>query len=134
MDSLGSIQQKASAYITTNTLLVVLAILAILGSALYFYQTYNDFQKKMKERESASVIPNECPDYWEIDTKTKNARGIINSVTCRNAQLLGKCALSNNNTFTFGDDIFNNPKTADLARCKWAKQCGVAWQGYDSKC
>lgn len=134
MDSLGSIQQKASAYITTNTLLVVLAILAILGSALYFYQTYNDFQKKMKERESASVIPNECPDYWEIDSKTKNARGIINSVTCRNAQLLGKCAVSNNNTFTFGDDIFNNPKTADLARCKWAKQCGVAWQGYDSKC
>ena len=119
---------------TTNTLLVVLALLAILGAALYFYQSYKDFQKKMKERESASVIPNECPDYWEIDSKTKNQRGVINSVTCRNAQLLGKCALANNNTFTFGDEIFNSPKTADLARCKWAKQCGVAWQGYDTKC
>lgn len=134
MDSLGTMQQKASAYMTTNTLIVVLAILAILGAALYFYQTYRDFQKKIKERESANVVPNECPDYWEIDSKTKNQRGVINSVTCRNVQLLGKCALSNNNTFTFADEIFNSPKTADLARCKWAKQCGVAWQGYDSKC
>lgn len=135
MDRLGSIQQKASAYMTTNTLLVVLALLAILGSALYFYQTYRDFQKKMKKRESSAVVPNECPDYWEIDAKTKNARGVINSITCRNTQLLGKCALSNNNnTFTFGDEIFNSPKTADLARCKWAKQCGVAWSGYDNKC
>jgi len=134
MDRLGSIQQKASAYMTTNTLLVVLALLAILGSALYFYQTYRDFQKKMKTRESSAVVPNECPDYWEIDGKTKNQRGIINSITCRNVQLLGKCALSNNNTFTFGDEIFNNPKTADLARCKWAKQCQVAWSGYDTKC
>ena len=134
MDRFGTIQQKASAYMTTNTLLVVLALLAILGSALYFYQTYRDFQKKMKNRESAAVAPNECPDYWEIDAKTKNQRGVINSITCRNVQLLGKCALSNNNTFTFGDEIFNSPKTADLARCKWAKQCQVAWSGYDSKC
>jgi hypothetical protein len=130
----SSLQQKAAAYMTTNTLLVVLALLAILGAGIYFYQTYKDFQKKMKTRESAQVVPNECPDYWEIDTKTKNQRGVINSITCRNVQLLGKCALSNNNTFTFGDEIFNNPKTAELARCKWAKQCGVAWSGYDNKC
>lgn len=133
-NSNSSFQQKASAYMTTNTLLVILALLAILGAGLYFYQTYQDFKKKIKERDSAAVVANECPDYWEIDAKTKNQRGVINSITCRNVQLLGKCALNNNNTFTFGDEIFNNPKTAELARCKWAKQCGVAWSGYDNKC
>lgn len=134
MDRLNTIQQKASAYMTTNTLLVIIAMLAILGSAIYFYQTYKDFQQNITNKNSTAIVPNECPDYWEIDGKTKNSRGIIDSVTCRNAQKLGKCALANNNTFTFGDEIFNTPKTADLARCKWAKQCGVSWSGYDTKC
>lgn len=130
----GGLKQKVSAYMTVNTFIVIFALLAIIGAGIYFYQTYREFQKKIKDKESVAVVGAECPDYWEVESKTKNVRGQIESVTCRNVQLLGKCALAPANTFSFSDEVFKNPKTGDMARCKWAKQCNVAWSGYDTKC
>ena len=129
--------RKITPYITTNTFIVILGILAIAGFAVYFYQQYTSFKtaltgqdKKMKEQ-----YMSQCPDYWEIDSVMRDTKGKVTGVKCKNVQFLGDCAIQPGaNSFTFDDEIFTNPKTMELSRCKWAKQCGVSWSGYDRKC
>lgn len=127
--------RQITSYLTTNTFIVVIGFLALVGIGIYFYMQFRDFQRAVKARESGEYTPNQCPDYWTLQDQVKDERGRIVSITCKNDNLLGVCALNpDENTFTFADEIFNNPGSKDMARCKWAKQCKVAWSGYDKLC
>ena len=124
-----------TSYLTTNTFILVIGILCIVLAAVYFYNQYKAVQKKIKANERKEHLPNDCPDYWIINNQQHNKKGELTSIKCNNKHKLGICALNpNENSFTFGDEIFTNPNTKDLARCKWAKQCQVAWTGYDHLC
>ncbi len=127
--------KQVNSYLTTNTFIVVLGFLSLVGIAVYFYTQYRDFQRAVKAKQSKEATINQCPDYWTITEQSKDNKGRIVSITCKNDNLLGVCALNpDENTFTFADEIFNNPGTKDMARCKWAKQCKVSWSGYDQLC
>ena len=124
-----------SAYLTTNTIITVVGILFILFTGVYFYNQYRNAQKKLKGESESDNVPNDCPDYWDIVSRSNDKKGNLASITCRNTQKLGVCALDpNQDTFTFDDEIFTNPNTKDMARCKWSKQCQVAWDGYNNLC
>jgi hypothetical protein len=127
--------RQVTSYISTNTFIVVLGFLALVGVGVYFYMQFRDFQRAVKAKESGEYTPNQCPDYWTLQDQLKDERGRVVSITCKNDNLLGVCALNpDENTFTFADEIFINPGSKDMARCKWAKQCKVAWSGYDKLC
>ena len=127
--------RQVTSYLTTNTFIVVIGFLALVGIGIYFYTQFRDFQRAVKAKESGEYTPNQCPDYWTLQDQLKDERGRIVSITCKNDNLLGVCALNpDENTFTFADEIFNNPGSKDMARCKWAKQCKTAWSGYDKLC
>lgn len=121
-------------YISLNTLTVVLSILLIVGSAIYFYQSYKKTKEVILKKELKAYTRNHCPDYWDIVKREKDSQG-REYVVCKNTHKLGLCALDpERNSFTFDDEIFVNRNTADLSRCKWAKQCGVSWTGYNNLC
>jgi heme/copper-type cytochrome/quinol oxidase subunit 2 len=125
--------QKASKYMTINTLLTVIGLLGIVGIGVYLFIQYRNLKKSKKEEKE--INKNACPDYWEIVEQLKNNRGELVAVTCKNTNKLGVCSVNpETNTFTFSDEIFNNKETADKARCQWAKQCKTAWTGYDNLC
>jgi hypothetical protein len=126
---------QLTSYLTTNTFIVVLIVLFIIGSGVYFYNAYQTGLTKAKQEQLRAIEPNICPDYWEIVNVVKDNSGRINSIQCKNIKRIGKVALGPvEDTFTFDDDIFNNPNSKGYAKCQWAKQNNVAWTGYDSLC
>ncbi len=136
MNNLRAIPKRLdTTYLTSNTLIVVLVFVGIVGFAIYFWQQYKKMEKAAIDKQNRESNPNHCPDYWEIEEQLIDDSGKLKGVKCKNVQHLGKCAINpGDDMFTFDDEIFTNPSTRDIARCKWAKQCQVAWSGYDSKC
>ena len=127
--------RKDTSYLTTNTFILIIGIVCIVLAGIYFYNQYKAVQKKRNGEDYKKMLPNECPDYWEIMSIDKNRKGELTNIKCKNTHKLGVCAIHpTRDTFTFDDDIFVNPKTKDMARCKWSKQCKVHWSGYDNLC
>lgn len=111
-------------------------IFAIMATALLIYlllETYKNVKKQLygKAKDKYEQL---CPDYWEVVNQQYDDAGNVKSVECKNVHKLGKCAVEGRNTFIFEDEIFTRPDTRDTAKCKWAKRCGITWQGYDGYC
>jgi hypothetical protein len=125
---------NAKEYMTANVFIVLISVLVVVISGVYFYQSYQKMHKHRLAKEAKEYTANHCPDYWELVRREKDDKGRDYSV-CKNVHKLGSCALDpERNTFTFDDEIFVNPNSGDLSKCKWAKQCGVSWSGYDNLC
>lgn len=121
-------------YMTLNSLVIVLTVLLVVGGTIYFYQSYKKIKSSIINKELKNYTKNQCPDYWDIVKREKDDKG-REYVECKNTHKLGLCALDpERNTFTFDDEIFVNNDISDLSRCKWAKQCGVSWTGYNNIC
>jgi hypothetical protein len=121
-------------YMTADTFIIMLVIISVIMAGIYFYRSMKKIQNKRLEKEEKEYAYNECPDYWNIVKREKDSQGRDYTV-CKNTHKLGLCALDpERNTFTFDDEIFVNPNISDLSKCKWAKQCGVSWTGYDKLC
>ena len=79
--------------------------------------------KEERDKQNQILIePGECPDYWET----------IDKNTCRNIHRIGKCGLDQDVAFT--DDMFNHPRTGQLMKCKWSKQCESPWEHISDTC
>lgn len=82
--------------------------------------------KKTNTEKSWPPIVSSCPDYWEDTGKG-----------CHNKLGLGKCNLptyTDKNLMDFNVTPYNTGDGA-CAKAKWAKDCGVAWDGISqSKC
>jgi len=121
-------------YMTHNTFIIVLVIVLVVMGAIYFYQSYKKIQDEKLKKEKKEYMYNDCPDYWNIVSREKDDKG-RDYVVCENTHKLGLCALDpERNKFTFDDEIFVNPNSTNISKCKWSKQCGVSWNGYDSLC
>ena len=88
--------------IATSTFILMMIIVAIM----------------IKQAKAGQLWPPyvpQCPDYFEIkeDGKCDNVKGLGNN-----------CA----NPADFSSDRFKGVK-GRIARCKWAKDCGLAWDG-----
>lgn len=85
--------------------------------------------KDAKNNQTWPPIVANCPDYWE-DT-TNNGEG------CYNKLGLGKCNLptyDNKNVMNFNVTPYNGAE-GTCAKAKWAKECGVTWDGVSqTKC
>ena len=57
----------------------------------------------------------QCPDCW-INIGTNK---------CSNAKNLGTCS---DKVMDFSEPKYQGPK-GDVAKCKWAKSCGLVWDG-----
>lgn len=126
--------QQIKSYLTINTLVVFLSVIIIVVASIYFYQSYKKFQKVKLIQDTKEYKPNDCPDYWDVVSRNKDDKG-RDTVVCKNTHKLGVCALDpERNKFTFDDEIFVNPLSKNMARCKWSKQCGVSWSGYNNLC
>jgi len=131
---MNKVSDGVKSYMTTNIFIISLVVIVLVVSAIYFYQSYKKLEKERLKKEEIEYLPNQCPDYWDIVRMGKDDKGREYSV-CRNTHKLGLCALDpERNTFTFDDEIFVNPNSGNLSRCKWSKQCGVNWTGYDKLC
>lgn len=114
---------------------LIFSILALSITLLALFNTYKKIKDTEYEKQKTmSKISHVCPDYWEVVKQEFDANGKIKSVSCKNTHQLGKCAISPNDIFKFEDDIFYDKETDDVSRCKWAKRCGVSWQGYNDIC
>ena len=109
---------------------------SILATALLIYllfETYNKIKTQIHTNATKKYVQ-VCPDYWEVVSQSLDTSGNVIGVECKNVHQLGKCAVSDRDTFKFDDHIFTDPETAELAKCKWSKRCEVSWQGIDDKC
>jgi hypothetical protein len=112
---------------------IIFSTLSLILLIYLLINTYITIKKKLNKK--AKIKYNQiCPDYWEVVKQKFDDSGNSISVECKNVHKLGKCAITDRNTFIFEDEIFINPDTADISRCKWAKRCGTTWQGYDNLC
>jgi len=101
-------------------------------NVVYLYngtQFSKNCTKDAKNNQTWPPIVANCPDYWE-DT-TNNGEG------CYNKLGLGKCNLptyDNKNVMNFNVTPYNGAE-GSCAKAKWAKECGVTWDGMSqTKC
>lgn len=92
---------------------LLIVCLIIIGIALYRGK-YN--------KEFPPVLAN-CPDYW-IDESVKN-----NGSKCVNKQNLGNEQCDKTMNFT---GYMWNGDSGLCAKSKWAKSCGLTWDGIDN--
>jgi hypothetical protein len=79
---------------------------------------------KMAGKEEWPPMVPDCPDYWLID-------GVENNTTCINIKDLGICPPKNQDKhlkMNFNNPIFTGSNEM-CAKYKWAKNCGVSWDG-----
>ena len=96
---------------------IVLIFVIFSGYFVYSYFYSKNSEKKFPPWKS------KCPDFWQADGKNR----------CRNVKKLGLCMVGNDNVMTFDDQVFRSEKS-DFYKCKWAKNCGVSWEGIDNLC
>lgn len=114
----------AGEYLTTNTFLIAIGVVAVTLAVIYFWQESSRLDAQQKARAYQAALPNDCPDYWDIISRDPRT-GVV---TCRNTHLLGRCAnRPDTSVYTFDDPIFTNSQTGTRAKATWAEQCGVSW-------
>lgn len=109
-------------YLTTDSIILAIGIFIVIITIIYIYNQYRDAKKKAQNEVIRKQKPAQCPDYW--DSVGKNV--------CRNTHKIGKCG--HENTVSFNDPIFSNPKTSNYMKCKYSKECETPWQGIDNLC
>ena len=103
--------------ILTVAIIVLIVMLILIGMSL----------KNSDESMVWPPIVGDCPDYW-VDLSG-------NGGACFNSHSLGKCNIPGNakekNTMNFDTDPFNTANGL-CAKYKWARSCGVTWDGITS--
>jgi len=101
--------------LTIATILLII-ILILIGISL----------SKASKKDIWPPIVGECPDFW-IDMSG-------NGSSCFNTHSLGTCNIpteANSNVKNFNSLPFTGAE-GDCYKYKWAKQCGVTWDGINS--
>jgi hypothetical protein len=96
---------------------LLIMLLIFIGFFVYIYFVSKDPKKKFPPWKS------KCPDFWQADGSNR----------CLNSKKLGYCMVGDDNMMTFDDPVFKTDKS-DYYKCKWAKNCGVSWEGIDNLC
>lgn len=102
--------------ILTVAIIVLIIILVIIGISL----------SKATYEQSWPPVVGDCPDYW-VDMSG-------NGEECLNTHRLGRCNIpsdENKNTMNFNTDPFTG-NDGTCSKYKWAKSCGVTWDGITS--
>ena len=97
-------------------IVLVVAIIVFIVALVFIGMGLN----KANKEKSWPPIVGSCPDYWEDTGKG-----------CYNKLSLGKCNIptyDNRNLMDFNVTPYNTSEGA-CAKAKWAKECGVAWDG-----
>jgi hypothetical protein len=92
------------------SIIVFIVVLVFIGLAL----------RKANKEKTWPPIVGSCPDYWE---DTGNG--------CYNKMSLGKCNIptaDDKNLMKFNVPPYNSSDGA-CAKAKWAKDCGIEWDG-----
>jgi len=102
---------------------VVLFVAIVLLIVILFGVGYA--MKKAKNYTKYPPILADCPDYWEIVEEREDG----SPRRCKNNRNMGNSKCKSLNT-----DLtkFKGP-TGIIEKCKWAKQCGVVWDGITNK-
>jgi hypothetical protein len=95
--------------------------ISIVVLVIIIYIFYNRTHKPIDD--SFPPWKSKCPDLWEI----------LDNKRCRNTHKIGSCSIMGDMVMDFNEPIFKTEK-ADYFKCKWSKECGVAWEGIDNLC
>ena len=102
-----------------NKLVVIIffvIIVVVFSVKLYLYNKSFD-----KSNEPFPPFKSLCPDYWKV-------QGTGNNLKCINVKNLGNCNHGDNNSASFQDDKYKG-KHGICAKSRWARLCGVTWNG-----
>ena len=105
-----------------DALSYVLIFLVVLVLGFYYYRQYINYRKEQDSTTWPKKI-SECPDYWSKSADSskgsmcENRLNIPTSTSCSNMKELDLGQVS-----SVGE------------KCKWAKGCGVSWEGIDTQC
>lgn len=87
--------------------IILIIFLVIIGVTLY--------NAKLKNPTYPPKI-SQCPDYWTLDNNNK----------CINTNNLGNSSCTQ--SINLSDSVWNN-KDSHCNKYKWAKSCGLTWDG-----
>ena len=96
-------------------ILIIAIVLLIIVLAMFGYAMYNN-----KQTEKYPPVQSECPDYWKV------VRGKDGIPICKNVKNLGSANCDKEKDFTKFPFIGSK---GDCNRQKWARTCGVTWDG-----
>jgi hypothetical protein len=100
------------------------SIIVIVGMFILYY-SYTSYKSFAQPKKNDPRPYPKCPDYWES----------VGNGKCRNVHKIGNCRLKpSEDTVDFSGEVFQNNKSGDYMRCKWAKECHAPWEGIDDLC
>lgn len=124
-----------------NSTTKIFTLISAAGILYYYYKKWVSYNEELQKQTWPLKYPS-CPDYWDLTDK-----GL-----CRNKYNLGTCPMNDNDNAQKQDGVvdFTTAKSKTLAlsagqtaaakkealeaRCNWARQCKVSWEGIDRLC
>ena len=111
-------------YMTTDTFIIMVGVIIVflvlfkIGRDIY-QMNQKRYKDKLDEQNQDGPM---CPDYFDIVGHNK----------CRNVHKLGKCG--HNHDIDFNDDTFDDKRTGNIMKCRYAKACDLSWEKIDKMC
>jgi hypothetical protein len=103
---------------------LTLSIIVIVGIFVIYY-SYTAYTSFTHSKQTDLRPYPKCPDYWES----------VGDGKCKNVHKIGRCRLNpSGDIVDFSGQVFQNKKSGDYMRCKWAKECHAPWEGIDDLC
>ena len=108
----------------TNVVIYIFGGFLFLFIIIHYYRQYSSHASK--ENKGPKRIRPQCPVYWVQESNGK----------CRNVHKLGRCLTrgERGGLMDFSGDYFQNRDSGNYAKCKFARNCGISWDGIDSIC
>ena len=108
--------------VSFNKIVISVASL-ILVAALFIIAI---FISKSLQKDKFPPIISDCPDYWDVSYNSKN------EIICNNKSTINSGS-GNNNCNNYPTDKFksngSNEEDVLCTKYKWAKNCGIVWDG-----
>ena len=124
---------------TLDNILIIFSALIIIGFCVYLYLNIRKLRKRSTVADKLKKQAySKCPNFFKICGKNdidKDCRGFGDGA-CVNQFKIGKCK----NTYNFDylikehKNLFYNKNLQNRMKCRWAKDCNIAWDGIDRLC
>lgn len=106
---------------TVLIITVILVIIALIITGILIL-------KSLREQKFPPIV-GDCPDYWDVKKESStNNINCVNKTTVNTGKSNIDC-----NVYPVSNFIGNTPQDVICKKFKWAKRCGIIWDGISNK-
>lgn len=105
---------------TVLIITVILVIIALIITGILIL-------KSLREQNFPPIV-SDCPDYWNVERTSSNNVNCVNKTSVNTGKYNSDCT-----NYPVSGFAGNTPQDVICNKYKWAKKCGIIWDGISNK-